>query len=97
MRLDSEGLQVCAESASDRDPVKTMQCKGVWLDAVYVTFIEKITEESLLLQHISIYYNDNDSLSDLYCPYVVPRPPLRFLQPSTSAITVSIILLNIII
>ena len=30
----------------------------------------EITEYSLLLQHLTIYCNDNHSLSSLYSPYV---------------------------
>ena len=57
---------------------------------------EKITEYSLLLQHLSIYYNDNHSLSDLYCPYVVLA---TYITPKIFAAkhtTISIVLLIII-
>ena len=43
--------------------------------AVYM--FEKITECSLL-QHLSIYCNDNHSLSNLYCPFVVHTIPKIF-------------------
>ena len=68
---------MCAEPASDCDPAKTSNANGhsvarCQYNVEYVTFIEKITEYSLLLQHLSIYYNDNHSLSDLLLPlYVV--------------------------
>ena len=82
-RLGSEALQVCVEPAIDWDPAKT-NAKGCGSMQYINYFIEKITEYSLLLQHLSIYYNDNHSLSDVYCPFVVPKSPLRFLQPSTT-------------
>ena len=90
-RLDSKGLQVCAEPTSDWDLARTC-AEGCGSCSVYMYIVLRqgyfITSNkvslaevgsykiywvySLLLQHLSIYCSGNHSLSNLYCPYVVP-------------------------
>ena len=71
--------------------------RGVARCSIHACMYIHCVEVGSYENHLSIYCNDNHSLSNLYSPYVVPATPKVSVAPSTtSAITGSSVVLIII-